>query len=218
MSSTIKLLPLSKIAKLLLDLRTGLGAVKLSPEVKKVSLTFTRKQDNAGARYFLRENLPRIAYHNPDVPIEVNISKEYGVKPILKIEFENQEENKEMVLSQRYSDEICHEFIKITKAEPSILIKKSSPKSPSQLPSPSSSSSFPQLPSPSPSPSPSSYSRSSSSSYNDYPLLDPIPYYSPSQSSSPSSSYRNRLIPSEPEPTHYNERRMNFRYKKYEIK
>ncbi|CAG8499674.1 2650_t:CDS:2 [Diversispora eburnea] len=121
------------------NLRTGLGAVKLSPEVKKVSLTFTRKQDNAGARYFLRENLPRIAYHNPNVPIEVNISKEYGVKPILKIEF------------------------------------------------------------------------------------DPIPYYSPYYSPplspySQSSSYRNRLIPSEPESIRYNERRMNSRYEKYEIK
>ncbi|CAG8601398.1 1963_t:CDS:2 [Racocetra fulgida] len=73
-SVTKKLATLSKTAKLIIDLRTGLGAAKLDPDVKKVSLVFSRKQDNA-------------AFNNPDLNIDVLISKEYGVKPILTVEF-----------------------------------------------------------------------------------------------------------------------------------
>lgn len=42
---------MSKINVIVNDLRNGLGAVKLRPDVKKVSLMFSRKSDNAGARY-----------------------------------------------------------------------------------------------------------------------------------------------------------------------
>ncbi|CAG8543679.1 2879_t:CDS:2 [Acaulospora morrowiae] len=124
-SSTIKKLPLSKLARILIDLRTGLGAAKLSPKVEKVSLTFSRRQDNAGARYFLRENLPRIAYNNPDLPIEVNISKEYGVKPLLKVKFKDSEDYVELPLSQRNSSDICQEFLEITEATPTLLTRPS---------------------------------------------------------------------------------------------
>ncbi|CAG8456922.1 3992_t:CDS:2 [Dentiscutata erythropus] len=120
-STAKKLATLSKTAKLIIDLRTGLGAAKVDPDVKKVSLAFSRKQDNAGAR----ENLPRIAFNNPDLNIEVSISKEYGVKPILTVEF-GHDDNKEAIiqLSQRYSDDICREFLDVTKATPTMLIQK----------------------------------------------------------------------------------------------
>lgn len=38
-------------------------------------------------RYFKKENLPRIIYNNPGLPIEVSVLKEKGVKPTLTIEF-----------------------------------------------------------------------------------------------------------------------------------
>ncbi|CAG8518922.1 19077_t:CDS:2 [Gigaspora margarita] len=124
-STAKKLATLSKTAKLIIDLRTGLGAAKLDSNVKKVSLVFSRKQDNAGARYFLRENLPRIAFNNPDLNIEVSISKEYGVKPILTVEFERNDKKEVIIqLSKRYSDDICREFLDVTKATPAMLIQK----------------------------------------------------------------------------------------------
>ncbi|CAG8769762.1 13359_t:CDS:2, partial [Cetraspora pellucida] len=120
-SVTKKLATLSKTAKLIIDLRTGLGAAKLDSDVKKVSLVFSRKQDNAGAR----ENLPRIAFNNPDLNIEVLISKEYGVKPILTVEFGHNDEKEVVIqLSQRHSEDICREFLGVTKATPAMLIQK----------------------------------------------------------------------------------------------
>lgn len=41
----------SKLTAVVSDLRHGLGAIKLRPDVKKVTLMFSRRSDNAGARY-----------------------------------------------------------------------------------------------------------------------------------------------------------------------
>jgi hypothetical protein len=38
-------------------------------------------------RYFKKENLPRITYNNPGLPIEVSVLKEKGVNPTLTVEF-----------------------------------------------------------------------------------------------------------------------------------
>jgi hypothetical protein len=46
----VKKIPISNLSRKILDLRTGLGAVKLKPEVKKISLVYSVKNDNAGAR------------------------------------------------------------------------------------------------------------------------------------------------------------------------
>ncbi|CAG8672069.1 hypothetical protein GLOIN_2v1774799 [Rhizophagus irregularis DAOM 181602=DAOM 197198] len=83
----VKKIPISNLSRKIIDLRTGLGAVKLKPVVKKISLVYSVKNDNAGARYFKKENLPRIIYNNPGLPIEVSVLKEKGVKPTLTIEF-----------------------------------------------------------------------------------------------------------------------------------
>ncbi|KAF9915090.1 hypothetical protein BX616_006917 [Lobosporangium transversale] len=80
---------MSKIHTIVNDLRNGLGAIRLRSDVKKVTLMFSRKSDNAGARYFLRENLPRIQYNNPTIQIEVKKVKEPGVSPELTVEFGN---------------------------------------------------------------------------------------------------------------------------------
>lgn len=41
----------SRINTVVADLRNGLGAIKLRPDIKKVTLMFSRRSDNAGARY-----------------------------------------------------------------------------------------------------------------------------------------------------------------------
>jgi hypothetical protein len=50
MSNMIKKIPISNLSRKVIDLRTGLGAVKLGPEVKKISLIYSQKNNNAGAR------------------------------------------------------------------------------------------------------------------------------------------------------------------------
>ncbi|RIA95925.1 hypothetical protein C1645_816066 [Glomus cerebriforme] len=83
----IKKIPISNLSRKLINLQTGLGAVKLGPEVKKISLIYSKRNDNSGARYFKKENLPRITYNNPGLPIEISVFEEKGVKPTLTIEF-----------------------------------------------------------------------------------------------------------------------------------
>lgn len=43
---------MSRIATVVNDLRNGLGAIKLRSDVKKVTLVFSGKSDNSGARYY----------------------------------------------------------------------------------------------------------------------------------------------------------------------
>ncbi|KAI1300969.1 hypothetical protein EDD11_005911 [Mortierella claussenii] len=104
---------MSKIHTIVNDLRTGLGAVKLRPDVKKVTLMFSRRSDNAGARYFLRENMPRIQYNNPAIAFEIKKVQEPGVSPELTIEFANSE-TKKISCSRIQSSEICKQFLTAT--------------------------------------------------------------------------------------------------------
>ncbi|CAG8447119.1 11396_t:CDS:2 [Ambispora gerdemannii] len=112
---------LTRTAQILLDLRTGLGAAKLSPRVRKISLSFSRKEFNAGARYFLRENLPRIAYNNPTIPIEVEISKEKGIMQSLIVELDDPKDTLAFDC-QRQSSDICRDLLNATQAVPAILL------------------------------------------------------------------------------------------------
>ncbi|CAG8451989.1 5278_t:CDS:2 [Funneliformis mosseae] len=83
----IKKIPISNISSRLIDLQTGLGAAKFGLNVKKVSLVYSKRNNNAGARYFKKENLPRIIYNNPGLPVEVIALEEKDVKPTLTVEF-----------------------------------------------------------------------------------------------------------------------------------
>ncbi|KAG0251210.1 hypothetical protein BG011_007786 [Mortierella polycephala] len=104
---------MSRIQTVVSDLRNGLGAVKLRPDVKKVTLMFSRKSDNAGARYFLRENMPRIQYNNPAIEFEVKKVKEPGVSPELTVEFANND-IKKIPCSRIQSSDICKQFLSAT--------------------------------------------------------------------------------------------------------
>ncbi|KAG0050685.1 hypothetical protein BGZ83_004515 [Gryganskiella cystojenkinii] len=103
----------SKLTTVVSDLRHGLGAIKLRPDVKKVTLTFSRRSDNAGARYFLRENMPRIQYNNPLIQFEVNKVQQPGVAPELTVEFSNND-IKKISCSRIQSSEICKQFLTAT--------------------------------------------------------------------------------------------------------
>ncbi|KAF9432572.1 hypothetical protein BGZ76_010605 [Entomortierella beljakovae] len=104
---------MSRINAIVSDLRNGLGAVRLSSDVKKISLMFSRKSDNAGARHFLRENMPRIQYNNPAIQFEVKKVQEAGVAPELTVEFANSE-IKKIPCSRIQSSEICKQLLSVT--------------------------------------------------------------------------------------------------------
>ncbi|KAF9289062.1 hypothetical protein BGZ68_010108 [Mortierella alpina] len=104
---------MSKIHTVVNDLRNGLGAIKLRSDVKKVTLMFSRRSDNAGARYFLRENLPRIQYNNPAIQFDVQKVQQPGVSPELTIEFANND-IKKISCSRIQSSEICKQFLSAT--------------------------------------------------------------------------------------------------------
>ncbi|CAJ0632240.1 15357_t:CDS:2 [Entrophospora sp. SA101] len=113
----IKRLPsLSKIAETILDLRTGLGAAKLSSEIQKITLVYSINDKET--RTFWRENLPRIAYNNPKVKINVESSLVSALSPdksLIKMEY-----------IWKDSEEICREFLNVTKAIPAVMTESSS--------------------------------------------------------------------------------------------
>ncbi|KAK2607661.1 hypothetical protein N8I77_006324 [Diaporthe amygdali] len=60
--------------KSLVGVRNGPGAAKLPANVTKIHMEFGHKWNDGhlGPRKFWRENLPRLKYHNPEVPMIVN--------------------------------------------------------------------------------------------------------------------------------------------------
>ncbi|KAH3670261.1 hypothetical protein WICMUC_004914 [Wickerhamomyces mucosus] len=71
-----KSLPKSKLSRhvdRLNLLSSGPGSVKVSANVKSIELIFKQRtpKGHMGPRRFWRENLPRIQFHNPALPIQV---------------------------------------------------------------------------------------------------------------------------------------------------
>ncbi|KAJ1894278.1 hypothetical protein LPJ66_005285 [Kickxella alabastrina] len=98
-----------KIERILAQLETGLGAVKLSPKVKSVTLTLSQRTRAPGARHFWREHLRRIQYANPALPIEVSYPREPCL-PKLEIKFSDAAVDSFSVAGLR-SDEICRQLV-----------------------------------------------------------------------------------------------------------
>ncbi|KAF4948734.1 hypothetical protein FGADI_9389 [Fusarium gaditjirri] len=71
----------------LVSLRCGPGAAILPPEVTRIHMDFATsfKNGHMGAKKFWRENLPRLKYHNPSVPMIVNRHSRNNKKPTLSI-------------------------------------------------------------------------------------------------------------------------------------
>ncbi|KAK7417177.1 hypothetical protein QQX98_004780 [Neonectria punicea] len=71
----------------LINVRCGPGAAILPAEVTRIHLDFARTLNGGhmGARKFWLENLPRLKYHNPSVPMIVNRHTQNSQQPTLSI-------------------------------------------------------------------------------------------------------------------------------------
>ncbi|EWC47589.1 hypothetical protein DRE_03209 [Drechslerella stenobrocha 248] len=65
------------------SIRNGTGAVILPPNIHKLSMDFNYRGNNGhiGAATFLRECLPRLKFHNPDVEMPVTRHRELTTGP-----------------------------------------------------------------------------------------------------------------------------------------
>ncbi|KAI8351771.1 hypothetical protein EDC96DRAFT_577494 [Choanephora cucurbitarum] len=77
--------------EILKHLTSGPGASALPSNITKIALTMAikGKNESAGAKHFLHENLPRIQYNNPHVEYVVNKSLDASTKPTVAIHFAN---------------------------------------------------------------------------------------------------------------------------------
>ncbi|KAF4483588.1 ribosomal MRP49 [Fusarium agapanthi] len=71
----------------IISLRCGPGAAILPQEVTRIHMDFATsfKNGHMGAKKFWRENLPRLKYHNPSVPMIVNRHSRNNKKPTISI-------------------------------------------------------------------------------------------------------------------------------------
>lgn len=63
---------------------------KLPPTLRTLSLSLAQRNAHFGARHFLKEDMPRIAYHNPE--LRINVTRKLHLKeepwaPMLEAEF-----------------------------------------------------------------------------------------------------------------------------------
>ncbi|PWN25677.1 hypothetical protein BDZ90DRAFT_234107 [Jaminaea rosea] len=61
----------SQLSKVLARLNAGLGASKLSPAVRSLRVRAGKRHGQVGERQFIKEVLPRLAYANPTVRVDV---------------------------------------------------------------------------------------------------------------------------------------------------
>lgn len=69
---------MNKLKSQLVSVRNGPGAAKLPSNVTKIHMEFAHRLNDGhmGPRKFWKENLPRLKYHNPEVPMIVNRTHE----------------------------------------------------------------------------------------------------------------------------------------------
>ncbi|RKP23051.1 hypothetical protein SYNPS1DRAFT_31256 [Syncephalis pseudoplumigaleata] len=115
----------TRVQSIVARLSQGLGAQQL-PNVRKVTLTLHRNSANFGARYFIRENLPRLQYSNPQV--EFRIARvatpqqpKFTVQMPLTAMHAVDGSIKEMPIKRTTSEQVCREFIKLTGATPAAV-------------------------------------------------------------------------------------------------
>ncbi|KAI5818163.1 CI-B8 domain-containing protein, partial [Pyronema omphalodes] len=98
--------------------RNGVGAAILPKDVSKLVLTYSFKGNDGhlGPRKFWRQYLPRLKFHNPDVPMEVIQKKDVGGPATLVIEFKG--DRKETIdVQHRHESDIIKEVLQITNAK-----------------------------------------------------------------------------------------------------
>jgi large subunit ribosomal protein MRP49 len=78
---------LNKLRLKLIQLKCGSGAAILPPDVTRIHMDFAASKGggHVGARKFWKEQLPRLKYHNPSVPMIVNRHKKNEKDPIMTV-------------------------------------------------------------------------------------------------------------------------------------
>lgn len=78
---------MNKLRLKVIQLKCGPGAAVLPPDVTRIHMDFAaaRGGGHVGARKFWREQLPRLKYHNPSVPMIVNRHDQNAKSPIMSI-------------------------------------------------------------------------------------------------------------------------------------
>ncbi|KAG2185801.1 hypothetical protein INT43_002238 [Umbelopsis isabellina] len=100
-------------------LQSGLGATRLAPKVTKISVSMALKgkSEGAGARHFVRENLPTIQYNNPSLEFEIIKSADAAMKPLLTVSFGDSiaadQSPKTIELARQQSSAICKQLLDI---------------------------------------------------------------------------------------------------------
>ncbi|CEL58322.1 hypothetical protein RSOLAG1IB_03068 [Rhizoctonia solani AG-1 IB] len=88
----------------------------LKPTVKSLRLDLAPKNGHWGARHFLKEDLPRIAYANTGVTYQVNkfrqLTKEAPWKPSLQLEFVDGTKH-DIEVDGKRSEEIMKDLMKL---------------------------------------------------------------------------------------------------------
>ncbi|KAF5382835.1 hypothetical protein D9757_007317 [Collybiopsis confluens] len=88
--------------------------------VRSLKLSYAFRNDHFGARHFVKEELPRIRYANPDLQIQVDKvfkTKEEHWKPELELELENGSV-KTINMHDKWSTSITEEILNITGGDP----------------------------------------------------------------------------------------------------
>ena len=97
-------------------LETGAGARKLPKAIESLQLRVPRKFENKRdwyvgstyARSFLRKELPRLVYHNPD--LQVNVEHPDNAPPSLIVHFSNMPE-RTIIFGDKSSADITRELL-----------------------------------------------------------------------------------------------------------
>ncbi|KAH8178021.1 mitochondrial ribosomal protein l51 / s25 / CI-B8 domain-containing protein [Sarocladium implicatum] len=73
----------------LINLKCGPGAAILPPEVTRIHMDFALRMGGGhmGPRKFMKEQLPRLKYHNPSIPMIVNRHNVNSRSPLMTIYF-----------------------------------------------------------------------------------------------------------------------------------
>jgi len=114
MSTTRALPSPSSLAKTLAQLTRSPKPV-LSPAVRSLSLTLANRNAHFGARHFLKEDLPRIAYANPSLNVRVTRKehkKEEPWAPEILVELLDGT-TKTVDMTQKHSSVILQELLGI---------------------------------------------------------------------------------------------------------
>ncbi|RKP04741.1 hypothetical protein THASP1DRAFT_33457 [Thamnocephalis sphaerospora] len=103
------------LQKLLQKLTTGVGATELPKTVRQITLTLQKHSSSYSARYFIRQNLPRLQYQNPEVTFVINRPAEYQ-SPKMEVLLADGT-TKELKITQPSSDAVCKDLLRLVGAE-----------------------------------------------------------------------------------------------------